>query len=405
MSATATVLSVSDLTRYVKKTLDSDPLLQGVLVKGEISNFKKHTSGHLYFTLKDESSQVRCVMFRSSASRLAFLPENGMEVVVAGHVTVYERDGQYQLYAESIQPYGIGAYHIAFEQLKKKLEAEGLFDALRKRPLPLLPRRVGIITSLRGAALRDMVSICKRRFPGIKILVADVLVQGEEAPPRIISALSLMNSVEDVDVIIIGRGGGSVEELWAFNDERLARAIAGSRIPVVSAVGHETDFTIADFVADCRAPTPSAAAELVAPEVREINLRLADRIGGMARAVRKKCRSGRERLALLVERRAFTRPRDVVDHRRQALDDAVRDLESAIRARLNAASGVLERVAGRLDALSPLSVLKRGYGVVRRAADGVVVSSVRLVEPGDAVWITVSDGGFDAVVKGRDGGT
>ncbi|MGE5541618.1 MAG: exodeoxyribonuclease VII large subunit [Bacillota bacterium] len=396
------VLSVTELTRHIKRMLDSDPQLKGVLVKGEISNFKRHSSGHLYFTLKDESSAVRCVMFRSNAQSLVFDPQNGMAVIVAGYVSVYERDGQYQLYAESLQPEGLGAYHLAFEQLKKKLDAEGLFDPQRKRRLPLLPRRVGIITSVRGAAIRDMISITKRRFPGVRLLVRDVPVQGDDAPSRIAAALSLMNEIEDVDVIIVGRGGGSVEELWAFNDEGLARAIASSRIPVVSAVGHETDFTIADFVADLRAPTPSAAAELVVPDVRELGMRIEDRLRAMRRVAQRRIQLGRERLRAACDRPVMARPLHLLDARRQGLDDVVRDVGIAIRSRLAAATSAHGLLAGRLDALSPLSVLKRGFSVCRRDSDGRIVSRIGHVEPGDPVTVTVADGSFRATVGGKE---
>ena len=396
------VVSVTELTRRIKKMLDSDPLLKGVLVKGEVSNFKRHSSGHLYFTLKDESSAIRCVMFRSSAQSLVFQPENGMAVIAAGYVSIYERDGQYQLYAESLQPEGIGSYHLAFEQLKKKLEAEGLFDPGRKRRLPLLPRRIGIITSARGAAIRDIISISKRRFPGVSLVIGDVPVQGDEAASRMVTALKLMNGVDGVDVIIVGRGGGSVEELWAFNDEGLARAIASSRIPVVSAVGHETDFTIADFVADLRAPTPSAAAELAVPDVSELNARISDRLTAMTRVVRRRIQSGRELLRSAADRPVFTRPRYVLDERRQALDDLVRDMGAAMRRRLTAAGAARDLLAGRLDALSPLGVLRRGFSVCRRCGDGRIVTSVSQVEPGDSVTVTVTDGEFMAAV-GRKG--
>ncbi len=396
------VLSVTELTRYIKRMLDSDPLLKGVLVKGEISNFKRHSSGHLYFTLKDEFSAIRCVMFRSNAQSLLFEAQNGMVIIAAGYVTVYERDGQYQLYAESLQPEGIGAYHLAFEQLKRKLDAEGLFDRSRKRNLPFLPRRIGIITSMRGAAIRDMISITRRRFPGVRLLVRDVPVQGDGAAPKIVEALSLMNAVEDVDVIIVGRGGGSIEELWAFNDEALARAIASSRVPVVSAVGHETDFTIADFVADLRAPTPSAAAELVVPDARELRARVADRLSAMTRVLSRRIQVGRERIRSLAGRPALSRPRYHLDTRRQALDDLVRDIGAAMKARITRATARRDLLAGRLDALSPLAVLKRGYSVCRRDADGRIVSSVRQVEPGDAVRVTVADGTFGAIVGGKE---
>ncbi|MCR4397438.1 MAG: exodeoxyribonuclease VII large subunit [Firmicutes bacterium] len=396
-----TVYSVGELTRHIKSLLDRDPLLRGVLVRGEISNFRRHTSGHVYFTLKDEACSLRCVMFRSMASGLGFDPRDGMEVVASGYVTVYERDGQYQLYVQALQPYGVGAYYLALEQLKKKLAGEGLFDPSRKRPLPRFPRRVGVVTSVRGAAIRDIVSVSRRRFPAVKLLVCDVTVQGEESPGQIVRALSLMNAVADVDVIIVGRGGGSTEELWAFNDERLARAIAASRVPVVSAVGHETDLTIADFVADVRAPTPSAAAEMVVPDAREVAAQIAESVAAMARSVDRRLRAGRDKLRMLRERPALRRPGFIVDARRQVVDELTKDLVTATRNRFASAEAKRALLAGRLDALNPLSVLRRGYSVCRRDADGKVVSSTSHVEPGDSITVRVADGQFGAAVNGK----
>ena len=263
------IFTVSEVNSIIKNLLDGNEVLRQVYVRGEISNFKYHNmSGHMYFTLKDEMSQIRCVMFKSSNMLLPFMPENGMKVIAFGFVSVFARDGQYQLYVEDLEPDGIGALHIAFEKLKMRLEQEGLFAQERKRPLPFLPRKIGLVTSPTGAAIRDLLTVIRRRFPNVNIVIAPVLVQGKGAADDICSAISLLNSLNDIDVIIVGRGGGSIEELWAFNEEKVARAISNSKIPVISAVGHETDYTIADFVADKRAPTPSAAGEIVVPEKR-----------------------------------------------------------------------------------------------------------------------------------------
>ena len=297
------VLTVSELTQAVKETLELDARFQNILVRGEISNFKHHTSGHMYFTLKDEKSRLKCVMFRSHNARLRFRPEDGLKVIAGGRLGVYEVAGEYQLYVEELYPEGLGALHLAFEQLKAKLQAEGLFDPARKRPLPGLPRTVGIVTSPTGAAIRDMVSVLRRRFPNVNILLAPAIVQGDAGPPSVIRALELLNWRDDVDVIIVGRGGGSLEELWTFNDEGVARAIAASRIPVISAVGHETDFTIADFVADRRAPTPSAAAEIAVPERAKLLQDVRDQEERLRLAIQKRIRQLRESLGILREAR------------------------------------------------------------------------------------------------------
>ncbi|MGD8240389.1 MAG: exodeoxyribonuclease VII large subunit, partial [Armatimonadota bacterium] len=274
-------LTVSEVTRHVKRLLDSSELLQGISVRGEVSNFKRHTSGHVYFSLKDEASQLSCIMFRGPAGHLSFEPEDGMQVIASGNVSVYERGGRYQLYTRFMQPDGLGDLYLAFERLKAKLEAEGLFDPARKRAIARFPRRVAIITSPTGAAVRDITTILARRYPAAAQLVVPAIVQGDDAAPSIVRALGIANDMDDVDTIILGRGGGSIEDLWAFNEEVVARAIYSSARPVISAVGHETDFTIADFVADVRAATPSAAAELAAPDQAELRSRVsgsADRL-------------------------------------------------------------------------------------------------------------------------------
>jgi exodeoxyribonuclease VII large subunit len=316
-------LTVSQLTRLVKDRLESEPALQAVTVAGEVSNYKRHTSGHIYFTLKDAGATLRCVFFRSYAAGLGFEPGAGQQVVCRGDVGVFERDGQYQLYVRAMQPAGQGDLHAAFLRLKAKLQAEGLFDADRKRPLPELPRRVGLLTSPTGAALRDMVRVGHRRFPNLHLIVIPVLVQGPEAPASIVQGLRIASGPElRLDLCVLARGGGSLEELWAFNDEGVARAIRECPVPVVSAVGHETDFTIADFAADLRAPTPSAAMEMVVPERTSLDralLSLADR---SQRALRARLRRERQRLASLGARRVLARPSAPLEAARERLDRA-----------------------------------------------------------------------------------
>lgn len=366
------VLSVRALTLYVKNLIEGDELLADLWVRGEISNWRRHVSGHCYFTLKDEYAQVRCVMFRSQAARLRFEPEDGMRVLARGRVSVFERDGLYQFYVAELEPDGRGALHLAFEQLKARLMAEGLFDPARKRPLPRLPRKIGIVTSPTGAAIRDMITVARRRFPNVHIVLAPALVQGDGAPASLIAALSQVVRVPGVDVVIIGRGGGSLEELWAFNDEALARAIAACPVPVVSAVGHETDFTIADFVADLRAPTPSAAAELVVPSKSDLVRLLRTAEARLEAAARAQIARRRERLRLLSGRRVLQRPGDGILAARQQIDGLTRRLALAADGLIRRHRAALGGLAGRLDALSPLAVLARGYAIVRDEGGRVV---------------------------------
>lgn len=385
---------------YIKDRLERDDVLAALWVRGEISNFKWHTSGHLYFTLKDEHSQIKCVMFRSRASGLRFRPENGQTVIVAGAVSVYERDGQYQLYAEEMEPAGVGALHLAFEQLKEKLSKEGLFDADRKRPLPVLPRKVGLITSPTGAAVRDMIHVATRRFPNIHLVLAPASVQGAEAPPSLIRALQDLQRLDGVDVIIIGRGGGSLEELWAFNDESLARAVRNCRVPVVSAVGHETDFTICDFVADLRAATPSAAAELVVPSRSELRGLIEGFRIRLATATRRTVERGRSRLKALATRPVLQRPQGRLLQDRQRVDDLARRAGRSVGRILADRRGALRTLAGRLDALSPLAVLGRGYSITKDA-EGRVIRSAAQVADGDAVEILLHHGELFCRVERR----
>ncbi|MBQ2725537.1 MAG: exodeoxyribonuclease VII large subunit [Clostridia bacterium] len=378
-------LTVTQLNEYVKRIIDGTPQLNNVYVKGEISNFKNHYStGHYYFTLKDEGGQLRSVMFKSAAAKMQFIPEDGMKVTAHGRISSFVRDGTYQLYCDAMEPDGIGALYVAFEQLKRKLELEGLFDPARKRPLPKIPTRVGIITSATGAAIRDMINVCGRRFPYARLILFPSLVQGPDAPPQLIAGMNYFNATRSVDVIIIGRGGGSIEDLWAFNDEGLARAVAASRIPVISAVGHETDFTICDFVADRRAPTPSAAAELAVPDTAELKRKISNIITREADVIGAMLRLRREKLESLANSRAMTDPGNLIEDKRILLDHLSDRLRLAEDRDLQMKKAEMAAAAGKLNALNPLSVISRGYSAVYRE-DGALVKKIEDVEPGDKV--------------------
>lgn len=393
-----TPVTVSQLNEYIKKLVDSDGFLGSIAVTGEISNFTNHyKTGHFYFSLKDEGAQIKAVMFRGSASKLKFAPENGMKVIATGRVSVFPRDGQYQLYVESMEPDGVGALYVAFEQLKRRLEAEGLFSQSRKKPLPKIPTRVGIITSPTGAAVRDMINISRRRFPAAKLVLYPTLVQGDGAPAQLIAGLKYFNTAKSVDVIIIGRGGGSIEDLWAFNDEGVARAVAASAIPVVSAVGHETDFTICDFAADCRAPTPSAAAELALPETNELKAKIAALIDREKVVLGRRIAESRAAVDRLAASRALSSPRVFIDDRRMTLASLEEKLLSSMQAGAVRRRAQLSTEAGRLDALSPMAVLSRGYGVLY-GADGKIIKSVNDVTVGGDISCRTSDGEIDARV-------
>ena len=385
------VITVSELNRYLKRVLECDPLLGRITVKGELSNCKLHSSGHLYFVLKDESALVRGVMFRSAASALPFRPENGQKVAVTGRIGIYERDGQYQLYADAMQPDGVGALYLAFEQLKQKLAQEGLFDPDRKKPLPPYPRRIGVITSPTGAAVRDIMNGLSRRYRLADVYLYPVTVQGAEAPGELCRALSYFHTTGWADVLIIGRGGGSLEDLWAFNDESVARAIAGCRIPVISAVGHETDFTIADFVSDLRAPTPSAAAELAVPSQEELTRLTAGYEVRLRRAYLSGLERKKEALRGLSGRSVYTRPATLLENRQILLDHTAARLRSAGEGRLRTGQEELRRAAAKLHALSPLAVLSRGYAA---AADeqGRLIKTAAALTVGQALRLRFTDG-------------
>ncbi|MCZ7643779.1 MAG: exodeoxyribonuclease VII large subunit [Planctomycetota bacterium] len=368
--------TVSELTLQIKLALESG--FPPAWVEGEISNFRRYGSGHSYFTLKDEAAQLSCVLWRGHASSLRFEPRDGMQVLAFGRVSVYEARGQYQLVVERMEPSGVGALSAAFEALKARLEAEGLFDPGRKKPLPAYPRRIALVTSPSGAAVRDMLKVLGRRWPKLEIVLVPVAVQGEGAARQIAAGIRAVNALPGVDAMIVGRGGGSLEDLWAFNEEPVARAIAASRVPVVSAVGHEIDFTIADFVADVRAATPSQAGELVVPEYAAVAEHLERLAGELPAALLGRVERARERLAALAGSWAFRNPGERVQLHRQRLDDLHARL-GALRGRLVREPGErLAASAARLDSLSPLRVLERGYAVALRARDGRVVR-----EPGD----------------------
>lgn len=395
------VLTVSELTRKVKEVLEADPALGSVWVKGEISNFKHHSSGHMYFTLKDEKSRLKCVMFRTRNAALRFRPEDGLTVIAGGSISLYEVAGEYQLYVDELYPAGQGALHLAFEQLKRKLESEGLFDPSRKRALPFLPRTVGVVTSPTGAAIRDILSVLRRRFPNVSILLAPAQVQGEGGPASVIRGIRLLNERDDVDVLIVGRGGGSLEELWTFNDEGVARAIAASRIPVISAVGHETDFTISDFVADRRAPTPSAAAEMAVPERATLLSQLNGASERLTAALTKQVQRRREALRYLRTSPALTRPLDRINQRRQHLDDLLQRAGVAATHAMEVRRNRLEAIVGKLDTLSPLATLARGYAICM-TEDGSVVTDAADVAAGEAIVVRVHQGEIRARVDGDE---
>ncbi len=393
------VISIGQLNRYVKGLLEADGNLAAVYIGGEISNYTHHyKSGHLYMSLKDETAVVKAVMFRGHASKLTFEPENGMKVIVKARVSLYEATGSFQLYIEEMQPDGVGALQIAFEQLKKRLVAEGLFDDSRKKPLPPYPMRVGVITSPTGAAVRDIFNVLGRRFPLAKVVFCPVLVQGDGAAASVAGAIERFNTLGAADVLIVGRGGGSIEDLWAFNEEKLARAVAASGIPIISAVGHETDFTICDFVADLRAPTPSAAAELAVPDSHRLTVAVHtwhDRlVGGMRTRLENSVRV----LELLKAKRCLAAPQYYTEEQGMRLDMLTRRFASAAQRTLAVADRRLAAEASKLDALSPLKVLGRGYAI-GYAADGQVLDSVRNTQAGDMVRLRLTDGTLACTVN------
>ena len=394
--------TVSELNGYIKSVFENNRTLSSVTVKGEISNFTAHRSGHLYFSLKDAEGQIRAVMFRSSASRLKFMPESGMRVIVHGAVTVYPRDGSYQIYVSSMQPDGIGALYLAYEQLKEKLFAEGLFDATHKLPIPKIPEKIGVITSPTGAAVRDIINVTGRRFPLADLYIFPSLVQGDGAEDNLIRAIDYFDKSGLVDVVIIGRGGGSIEDLWAFNSERLARRIFKATVPVISAVGHETDFTICDFVSDLRAPTPSAAAELAVPDIREINLRIDDLADRCVLSLERSLERAKERLIRASKSYVFESPESLTEACRLKINDLKSSAVDALNSVIRGASEKLSINAEKLSVLSPLAVLSRGYSITEH--NGKNLKRAQEVKAGDELSIRLNDGSLSAKVTSVFGG-
>lgn len=448
MSDGRNILSIKELNRYIKMKLEGDPGLQDVWVRGEISNFTHHASGHMYFTLKDADSRLKSIMFASHNQRLGFIPREGTKVIARGNISVYERDGQYQFYVTQMQPDGIGSLYLAFEQLKKKLEEEGLFSQARKRDIPRFPKAIGVITSPTGAAVRDIIITLQRRHPSVPILLFPALVQGKGAAPSVVRGIETMNRLSEVDVIIVGRGGGSLEELWAFNEEIVARAIAASRIPVISAVGHETDFTIADFVADLRAPTPTAAAELAVPHHLELKQqvyyfsqrlhqgllqqlqRRQERLNRLRRspylmnprrqllvqpmerldrlrdrlrfAARERVTEAKQRSLRLERRLSAFNPREQAVFARRRADMTGRRLQQAMQSLLREKKQDFVSLLRHLDALSPLKVMQRGYSLVYDEREKKLINSVGQVQIGDVVKVRLRDGSLQAHVWGME---
>ena len=393
------VISVSELNEYIKMLFEYDEILRNVYIKGEISNFTNHyKTGHFYFSLKDPGGAVRAVMFRSSASKLKFIPENGMRVIVGGRVSVFPRDGQYQIYVDVMEPDGVGALYMAYEQLKAKLEKEGLFSEARKKPLPAIPKEIGIVTSPTGAAIRDMIHVLGRRFPLAKIVLYPALVQGADAPASLIRGIRYFNHRKTADVLIIGRGGGSLEDLWAFNDENLVRTVAASEIPIISAVGHETDFTLCDFAADLRAPTPSAAAELAVPDSEELFGTLAQTKERLSFAVSRRITKAGEKLKRLSSSRVMQDPMNLLDDKKMALLMAERALQSRMEAVIAAKKLRFQRDAAKLEALNPLSIITRGYSAVFDE-NNALIKSISQIKEGEHISFMLTDGTVRAEVK------
>lgn len=391
------VYEVSQVNEYLRQRFEEDEFLSGVFIRGEISNYKLYPSGHHYFTLKDASSALRCVMFRGNAFRLRFRPENGMKVIAFGRISVFPRDGAYQLYCTEMTPDGVGDLHVAFEQLKAKLQSEGLFAQERKKPLPRFPHRIAIITSSAGAALHDMLRILRKRYPLTEVVLLAVRVQGAEAPPEIAAALRYANCYRVADLIITGRGGGSIEDLWAFNDERVARAIAESEIPVISAVGHEPDFTISDFVADLRAATPSNAAELAVPDQTELRQELAAKQTLLLTLMQKRLKAERQHVAALAGSRSLRDPMNYLNDRRMLTDYLQRRLNAAAQREVSASRERFVRLTAKLDAMSPLKVLGRGYSFARDER-GSVVRSVHQLAVRETLRLEFADGCANAQI-------
>lgn len=383
-------ISVTELNLYMKKKIDTDEYLNNVMVKGEISNFKHHYTGHMYFTLKDENSLIKCIMFKSYTSNLKFIPKDGMKVIILGTVSVFERDGVYQIYCKAMQEDGMGSLHLAYEELKNKLEKEGLFNKDHKKEIPKMPKCIGVLTSNTGSVIRDIINVSTRRNPNVYIKLLPVPVQGPTASEKIVQAIEEMNENKMADVIIIARGGGSLEDLWPFNEENVARAIYNSELPIISAVGHETDFTIADFVADLRAPTPSAAAELAVPNIADIILKLQECNNRLKISLKKKIELMKLRYEKCMANRVFREPLQKVNEKYILLDIRVKSIRNSIDIKVNNEKAKFVELASKLDALSPLKTLTRGYSIITK--DNKVVKSVNSIKNGDEIQVKFIDG-------------
>lgn len=391
--------TISEITNYIQELLTGDPLLNDLYLTGEISNYHHHSSGHMYFTLKDDSASISAIMFRSNNQHLKFALEDGLKVNAHGYISLYRPRGIYQFYVDKIEPAGKGALYLAFEQLKARLEKEGFFAAEHKKDIPLLPKKIGIVTSPTGAAIRDILSVVRRRFDNVSVLIVPSLVQGEQAADQIVRGIEYLNLRDDIDLIILSRGGGSIEDLWPFNEEKVARAIYNSKIPVISGVGHETDFTIADFVADLRAPTPSAAAELAISSRLELEKNLAGIYTRLCKAVQYKIENYQERVAALARKRIFTNPVELVASQFQQLDDLSRRLQWGMEKTLAKNQERFRILNGKLESLSPLKTLARGYSIT--TAEGRVIKDISQVEVGDLISTRVKDGVIFSRVEGK----
>lgn len=391
-------ITVTDLNKYIKNKIDGDEMLNNVLVKGEISNFKNHYTGHMYFTLKDENSLIKCVMFKSYTTHLSFMPKDGMKVMVLGSVAVFERDGVYQIYAKAMKEDGLGSLYTAYEELKKKLEQEGLFAESHKKKIPFMPKTIGVLTSNTGAVIRDIINVSTRRNPGVHIRLYPVPVQGPGAAEKIAEGIKFMNENKLADVLIIGRGGGSLEDLWPFNEEIVARAIYDSELPIISAVGHETDFTIADFVADLRAPTPSAAAELAVANIEDVRETLKLYNNRYKVALKKKIELMRLSYEKCMARPAYKNPTQKINEQYMVIDMKVKALQNSMMLKLKEAKTSFVKETAKLDSLSPLKTLTRGYSIVTKQKSGKVIKSVDDLNSGEKVNLRLSDGQKTATI-------
>ena len=390
-------ISVTELNKYIKQKIDGDEMLNNVLVKGEISNYKHHYTGHLYFTLKDDNSLIKCIMFKSYAGNLKFEPKDGMKVTLSGTVSVFERDGVYQIYAKAMQEDGLGSLYKAYEEMKARLEKEGLFDPVHKKKIPLMPKCIGVLTSNTGAVIRDIINVSTRRNPNVYIKLLPVPVQGAGAAEKIADAIKLMNEKKLADVIIVARGGGSLEDLWPFNEEVVARAIYASELPVISAVGHETDFTIADFVADLRAPTPSAAAELAVPNISDITLKLESINNRFKLALKKKVEFMRLRYEKCMNSRVFKDPLQRLNEKAIWIDMRVKSIQNSMSKIYNNKKTLMVKNIAKLDALSPLKTLTRGYSIIQ--LNNKVIKSVKDLKKDDEIDIRLLDGTAKAKIQ------